>query len=95
MSDTTSNPTGPVPTNPMAVGALVMSISSLFFCGPAGVVGWWLGRRAEQDILASPPQQGAKIAKAAKIIGLVAVGLWVLGVVIIAVIALIAAIGGD
>ena len=92
MSDTNPAPTGPVPTNPMAVGALVMSVSSLFVCGPAGVVGWWLGRRAEQDIAASPPQQGAKVAKAAQIVGLVAVGLWLLVVVIIF---LIAFFGGD
>lgn len=89
MSEPTSTP---VPTNPLAVGALVMSISSVFFCGPAGIVGWWLGRRAEADIAAAPPQHGAKLAKAAQIIGLVAVGLWLLALVAIV---LITFLGGD
>lgn len=88
MSETTPGPNTRVPTNPMAVGALVMSISSIFFCGPAGLVGWWLGRRAERDIAAAPPQEGHKLARAAQIIGLVAVGLWILVTIIVFVLAL-------
>jgi membrane protein YqaA with SNARE-associated domain len=84
------NPSPNVPTNPLAVGAVVMSASSLVVCGPAGAVGWYLGKRAQDQIDASPePQRGRRLARVAQYVGIAAVVIWVVAVVLVAL------LGGD
>lgn len=83
-------PSPSAPTNPLAVAAVVMSASSLIVCGPAGAVGWYLGKRAQGQIDASPePQRGRRLARVAQYVGIAAVVIWVLAVI------LVAALGGD
>ncbi len=72
-----------------AIAALVLGIVGLFFCPLCSPFAWHYGRRAERLVDASGGVlSGRGEATAGKILGIVACGLWALGV--IAIIALIA-----
>ena len=70
-----------------ATTALVLSIGGLVCCGPAAAIGIWMGRDEQNAIAAGrrDPANGDK-AKAAFIIGIIAVGIWVVGIIFYAVI---------
>ena len=75
-----AQPVGTWPKKSQAVVALVLSIVSIFICGPLAIVGIVLGRNEVQAIdrgEADPSKRG--IAQAAFIVGIVAAVLWVVG----------------
>jgi hypothetical protein len=76
-----------------AVAALVCGIVGLFVCAPVGIAAIILGNQARTEIAGSGGRlQGDGMALAGLIMGWIAVGLLILGVVIF-VIALAAAAG--
>jgi hypothetical protein len=73
----------------------VLGIVGLIVCGLAAPFAWWQGKSAENAIASSPGRYGGKgMATTGKILGMVGVALWVLGI-IITVIILIAAAGSS
>ena len=67
------------PENSQATTILVLGIIGLICCGPLGIVAWVMGNTELQAIDAGrrdPNNRGT--ANAGRIIGIVAVGLWVL-----------------
>jgi hypothetical protein len=81
------------PTAGKAVGALVCGIVGLAVCAPVGIAAIVLGRQARSDIAASSgPVRGDGMAQAGLIMGWIAVGLLILGVLVF-VIVLATAVG--
>jgi putative exporter of polyketide antibiotics len=75
------------PEQSQATTALVLSILGLLCCGILGVVGLVLANNEKQGIAAGrrdPVNQG--MAQAAFVIGIVAIALWVIGLIANAVI---------
>jgi hypothetical protein len=74
----------PGATNGLAVGALVVSLVSLFFCWIGGIAGALMGSAAKRQIRASGGMEGGEgLATAAQVIGWLQVGLLVVLVFII------------
>jgi hypothetical protein len=88
---TTPSPGTTTPTSPLAVGALVLAIGSLVTtCFPAGAIAWYLGKRAGDQIGASGGSvQGAGIARAARILGLVSTAIAVVFWVVLVILAVL------
>ena len=73
--------------------ALVLGIVGILLCGLAAPFAWWQGKSAESAVESNPGRYGGKgMATTGKILGMVGVALWVIGI-IITVIILIAAAG--
>jgi hypothetical protein len=73
----------PQGTNSKAVWSLVLGILGVLCCGPLGIVALILGRSAQNEI-AQTGQQGAGLAKAGWILGIVAIVLMIIGAVLVA-----------
>ncbi len=72
--------------------ALILSIFGLVCCGIAGPIGWYMGQQELNGIeagLRDPSGKGT--ANAAKIIGIIATALWVLGIIFYAIALVVAA----
>jgi hypothetical protein len=77
------------------VPALVLGIVGLLLCGLAAPFAWWQGKSAENAVEANPGRYGGKgMATTGKILGMVGVGLWVIGI-IVTIIIIIAAAGSS
>src|SRR5699024_649457 len=71
-----------VGTNQKAIWALVTGILG-FCCGPIGIVAIFLGRSGREEIDQTGGRQGGRgLAQAGYILGIIAVVLWVLGLVV-------------
>ena len=69
--------------NKKALWSMILGIVGLLCCGVAGVVAIVLSTQAKKEIEASGGRQtGAGMATAGLVIGIVAVVLWILGVVV-------------
>jgi hypothetical protein len=73
----------PQGTNSKAVWSLVLGILGVLCCGPLGIVALILGRSAQTEI-AQTGQQGAGLAKAGWILGIVAIVFMIIGAVLFA-----------
>ena len=79
------SPYGAVPqgTNQKAVWSLVLGILGVLCCGPLGIVALILGRSAQAEI-ARTGQQGAGLAKAGFVLGIIAVVFMIIGAILFA-----------
>ena len=73
----------PQGTNKQAIWALVTGIIGLICCTPVGIAAIFLGRSAQAEI-ARTGQQGAGLAKAGFILGIIDSVLLVLGIILYA-----------
>lgn len=82
------------PTNNTALVALIVGVVSLAVCQPVGLVAFFLGRTARKEIAESHGREGGDgLAVAGQIVGLVAVGVFVVSMAVAAVIVVIAVLG--
>jgi hypothetical protein len=73
------------PEQSQATTILILGIVGLLCCGPAGIVAWIMGNnelKAIDEGRRNPAQRST--ANAGRIIGIVAVALWVLGGILVA-----------
>jgi hypothetical protein len=79
------SPYGAVPqgTNQKAIWSLVLGILGLLCCGPLGIGAIILGRSAQNEI-AQSGQQGAGMAKAGFVLGIIALVFLVIGLILFA-----------
>lgn len=73
----------PAGNNQKAIWALVIGILSIVCCGPAGIAAIILANNAQKEIAASG-QQGAGMAKAGLITGIIGLVLTVLNIILFA-----------
>ncbi|MDO3394990.1 DUF4190 domain-containing protein [Nocardioides sp. SOB44] len=73
----------PTGTSKKATWSLVSGIVSLLCCGPLGILAIVLGRQAQAEI-ATTGQQGAGLAKAGFILGIVALVFFVIQIIVFA-----------
>jgi putative exporter of polyketide antibiotics len=73
----------PQGTNSKAVWSLVLGILGILCCSPLGIVALFLGRSAQAEI-AQTGQQGAGLAKAGFILGVISIVLLVLSIILFA-----------
>jgi Domain of unknown function (DUF4190) len=85
---------GTAPTAGKAVAALVSGIAGLAVCAPVGIAAVVLGNQARREIAASGGRlQGDGMAQAGLIMGWIAIGLMILGLVIFVVVVATAGTG--
>ncbi len=83
MNQPPAAPGGAQPTAPGAVSALVTGLIGLLICAPVGIAAIILGGKAQQRIAESNGYYGGDgMALAGKILGWVAVALFVIGIVV-------------
>ena len=70
-------------TNQKAIWALVLGIVGLLCCGPLGIGAIILGRNAQTEI-AQTGQQGAGLAKAGFVLGIIALVFLVINLILLA-----------
>lgn len=85
-------PAGPR-TNSNALVSLILGVVSLAVCQPVGLVAFFLGRTARDEIARSQGREtGDGLAVAGQVIGLVAVGLFVVSILAVLVVIVVAAL---
>lgn len=69
--------------HPRGVAVLVLAIIGLLVCAPCGIVALVLGNNALKEIDANPGAYSNRgMVNAGRILGIIAIALWVIGIVI-------------
>ncbi len=76
-------PYGAPRPHPRGVAVLVLGIIGLLICAPCGIVAFVLGNNAMKEIDANPgAYTNRSMVNAGRILGIIAVVLWIIGIVI-------------